>query len=187
MTEEINMILDDLKASNSKSMTHLESEFRKIRTGKAAPDMLDGVLVDYYGSKTALSKVANVSTLDPRTLTVQPWEKNMIGECAKGIINANLGLAPQDNGEMLIISIPMLTEERRRDLAKIAKAESENAKVSIRNNRKDAMDFIKELKNDGLSEDIAKSAEGEIQTITDSFVKKAEDLLVLKEKDIMTV
>src|SRR5690554_8127837 len=187
MTEEINMTISEFKSGNDKSLSFLKSELRKIRTGKATSDMLDGVMVDYYGSMTDLSQVANVGTLDGRTLTVQPWEKSILGKCAKGIINANLGLAPQDNGEMLIISIPMLTEERRRDLVKIAKAESENAKVSIRNNRKDAMDFIKELKNDGLSEDIAKSAEGEIQAITDSFVKKAEDLLVLKEKDIMTV
>lgn len=187
MTEEIKMAIDEFKSANDKSLVFLESELRKIRTGKASPDMLSGVMVDYYGSKTALSQVATIGSLDARTLTVQPWEKPMLAECAKAIINANLGLAPQDNGEMLIINIPMLTEERRRELVKIAKAEGENAKVSVRNNRKDAMDYIKELKNDGLSEDIAKSTEGEIQEITDLYVKKIDNLMELKEKDIMTI
>jgi len=187
MTEEINMTISEFKSGNDKSLSFLKSELRKIRTGKATPDMLDGVMVDYYGSMTDLSQVANVGTLDGRTLTVQPWEKSILGECAKAIINANLGLAPQDNGEMLIITIPMLTEERRKDLAKIAKSEGEHAKVSIRNNRKDAMDYIKELKNEGLSEDIAKSAEAEIQEVTNSYVKKIDDIIDAKEKDIMTI
>lgn len=187
MIEDINETISEFKSSNDKSLTFLESELRKIRTGKATPDMLDGVLVEYYGSMTELSKVANIGTLDGRTLTVQPWEKNILGECAKAIINANLGLAPQDNGEMLIINIPMLTEERRKELAKIARSEGEHAKVSIRNNRKDAMDFIKELKNEGLSEDQAKSAEQNIQEVTDTYVKKIDDLIDVKEKDIMTI
>lgn len=187
MIEDINETISEFKSSNDKSLTFLESELRKIRTGKATPDMLDGVLVEYYGSMTELSKVANIGTLDGRTLTVQPWEKNILGECAKAIINANLGLAPQDNGEMLIINIPMLTEERRKELAKIARSEGEHAKVSIRNNRKDAMDFIKELKNEGLSEDHAKSAEQNIQEVTDTYVKKIDELIDVKEKDIMTI
>src|SRR5690554_6645534 len=181
MTEEINETIKEFKSSNNKSLSFLESELRKIRTGKATPDMLDGVMVEYYGNMTELSQVANVGTLDARTLTVQPWEKNMLGECAKGIINANLGLNPQDNGEMLIINIPMLTEERRKELAKIARSEGEHAKVSIRNNRKDAMDYIKELKNEGLSEDIAKSAENDIQEVTDSYVKRIDDFIEAKE------
>lgn len=187
MSEEVEMTMSDLKSSNAKSLAFLESELKKIRTGKATPDMLDGVMVEYYGSPTEITKVANVGTLDGRTITVQPWEKSMLDACAKGIINANLGLNPQDNGEMLIISIPMLTEERRRELAKQAKAEGENAKVSVRNNRKDAMDFVKELKNDGLSEDEVKSAEDEIQSITNNFSKKIDDLIAVKEKMIMTV
>ncbi|HLV42938.1 MAG TPA: ribosome recycling factor [Brumimicrobium sp.] len=187
MTEEINMTISEFKSSNEKSLTFLSSELRKIRTGKATPDMLSGVMVDYYGSMTDLSQVANVGTLDGRTLTVQPWEKNILSECAKAIINSNLGLAPQDNGEMLIITIPMLTEERRKDLAKIAKSEGEHAKVSIRNNRKDAMDYVKELKNEGLSEDIVKSAEAEIQEITNSYVKRIDEVLDAKEKDIMKI
>ncbi|PWH81568.1 ribosome recycling factor [Brumimicrobium oceani] len=187
MVEEINETIKDFKESNNKSLSFLDSELHKIRTGKATPDMLDGVLVEYYGSMTNLSKVANIGTLDGRTLTVQPWEKNILGACAKAIINANLGLAPQDNGEMLIINIPMLTEERRKELAKIARAEGEHAKVSIRNNRKDAMDYIKELKNEGLSEDDMKTAESEIQDVTDSFVKKIDSLIDAKEVDIMKI
>jgi ribosome recycling factor len=187
MTEELNMIYDEVKSSNEKSMGHFESELTKIRAGKAAPAMLQSVMVDYYGSQTPLQQVANVSVMDARTLTVQPWEKDMLGELMKGIVNANLGFAPQDNGEMLIISIPPLTEERRRDLVKRAKAEAENAKVSVRSNRKDALDMIKGLKDDGLSEDMQKDAEGRIQTITDSFTAKVDDLFVLKEKDIMTI
>ena len=187
MTEETNEAISELKLANSKSITYLESELRKVRAGKATPSMLDGVMVDYYGNLTNINQVANIGTLDGRTLTVQPWEKSILGECAKAIINANLGLAPQDNGDMLIITIPVLTEERRKELAKIARAEGEHAKVSIRNNRKDAMDYIKELKNEGLSEDDAKKVENEIQDVTNSFVKKIDDLIEVKEKDIMTI
>jgi ribosome recycling factor len=187
MTEELNMIYDEFKASNEKSIEHFESELMKIRAGKASPAMLQGVMVDYYGSKTPLQQVANVGVMDARTLTVQPWEKGMLGELMKGIVNANLGFAPQDNGEMLIISIPPLTEERRRDLVKRAKAEAENAKVGIRSHRKDALDMIKGLKDDGLSEDMQKDAESQVQQITDDFTNKVEELLTAKEKDIMTI
>lgn len=187
MNEEVDMIKEDFNISNQKSLTFLELELKKIRTGKATPDMLDSVMVEYYGNMTELNKVANVGTLDGRTLTIQPWEKGMLSECAKGIINSNLGLNPQDNGEILIITVPMLTEERRKELSKQARSEGENTKVSIRNNRKDAMDFIKSLKNEGLSEDESKSAEEEIQNITNSFVKKVDDLITSKEKVIMTI
>jgi len=187
MTEELNMVYDEFKSSNEKSIEHFEAELTKIRAGKAAPAMLQSVMVDYYGSPTPIQQVANIGVMDARTLTVQPWEKDMLGELMKGIVNANLGFAPQDNGEMLIISIPPLTEERRRDLVKHAKAEAENAKVSIRSHRKDALDMIKGLKDDGLSEDMQKDAEGQVQTITDSFTKKIEELFELKEKDIMTI
>jgi ribosome recycling factor len=125
--------------------------------------------------------------MDARTITVQPWEKTMLNEIAKGIINSNLGFAPQNNGEVLIISVPPLTEERRRDLVKRAKAEAEHAKVAIRNNRKDALDMVKDLKSEGLSEDMSKDAETEIQNITNGFVKKVDELVELKEKDIMTI
>lgn len=187
MTEDLDLIFDEFKSSNSKTLTHLENELSRIRAGKATPAMLNGVMVEYYGSPTPLQQVANVSTIDARTITVQPWEKNMLNEIAKGIMNANLGLNPQNNGEVLLIAVPPLTEERRRDLVKKAKGEGEHAKVGIRNHRKDAMDMIKDLKNEGLSEDMVKDAEEEIQQITNSFIRKIDDLLEVKEKDIMTV
>jgi ribosome recycling factor len=187
MVEDVQLIYDEFKASNHKSMAHLENELTKIRAGKATPSMLNGVMVDYYGSPTAIQQVANISTMDARTITVQPWEKNMLNEIAKGIINSNLGFAPQNNGEVLIISVPPLTEERRRELAKKAKAEGEHAKVGIRNNRKDSLDMLKDLKNDGLSEDLFKDAEEEIQQITNGFSKKVDELIDLKEKEIMTI
>jgi ribosome recycling factor len=187
MTEELTMIYDDFKVCNSKTINHFETELIKIRAGKASPAMLGGVMVDYYGSMTPLQQVANVNTSDARTILVQPWEKAMLNEIARGIINSSLGLNPQNNGELLIITVPPLTEERRRDLVKRAKAEAENAKVGIRNNRKDAIDMIKELKNDGLSEDLAKGAEDEVQKITNGAIKSVDELVELKEKDIMTV
>jgi ribosome recycling factor len=187
MTEDLNMIYDEFKSSNKKTIEHLEAELVKIRAGKATPSMLHGVMVDYYGSATPIQQVANIGVMDARTLTVQPWEKDMLGELSKGIVNANLGFAPQDNGEMLIISVPPLTEERRRDLVKRAKAEAENAKVSIRSHRKDALDMVKALKDDGLSEDMQKDAEAQIQQITDKSTKDIEALLETKEKDIMTI
>lgn len=181
------MIYDEFKNSNNRSISHLEAELTKIRAGKATPSMLSSVMVDYYGSPTPIQQVANITTMDARTITVQPWEKAMLNEIAKGIINSNLGFAPQNNGEVLIISVPPLTEERRRDLVKRAKAEAEHAKVGVRNNRKDALDMVKDLKTEGLSEDMSKDAETEIQNITNSFVKKVDELVELKEKDIMTI
>lgn len=187
MIEELNMIYDEFKGANNKSISHYEVELSKIRAGKASPAMLQSVVVDYYGSPTPLQQVANVNTLDARTLTVQPWEKAMLDEIMKGIINANLGFAPQNNGESLLISVPPLTEDRRRDLVKRAKAEAENAKVAIRNHRKDALDMVKSLKDDGMSEDMQKDAENEIQNITNNFSTKIDSLLENKEKDIMTI
>ncbi len=187
MTEELNMIYDEFKESNQKTLNHLENELVKIRAGKASPAMLSGVMVEYYGSMTPLQQVANVNTTDARTIIVQPWEKPLLNDIAKGIINANLGLNPQNNGEQLIITVPPLTEERRRDLVKRAKSEAENAKIGVRNNRKDALDMIKDLKNEGLSEDLVKVGEEEIQKITNSYIKKVDELVELKEKDIMTV
>jgi ribosome recycling factor len=187
MVEDLQMIYDDFKSSNAKSIEHLETELMKIRAGKATPSMLNGVMVDYYGTMTAIQQVANITTMDARTITVQPWEKSMLNEIAKGIINSNLGFAPQNNGEILLISVPPLTEERRRELVKKAKGETEHAKVAIRNNRKDSLDMVKDLKNDGLSEDLTKDAEAEIQLITNSFIKKIDDLVEIKEKEIMTI
>lgn len=187
MTEELQLIYDEFKSSSQKSLDHLEHELLKVRAGKATPSMLTGVIVDYYGSPTPIQQVANIGTMDARTLTVQAWEKNMLNEIAKGIMNANLGLNPQNNGEQLIIQIPPLTEERRRDLVKKARSEGEHAKVGVRNNRKDALDMVKSLKADGLSEDMSKDAENEIQNITNGFIKKVDELVDAKEKDIMTI
>ena len=181
------MLFRSFKSSNEKTLVHLETELSKVRASKASPGMLNGVMVEYYGSMTPLQQVANVNTMDARTIVVQPWEKPLLNDIAKGILNANLGLNPQSNGEQLIISVPPLTEERRRDLVKRAKSECENAKVGVRNHRKDAMDMIKDLKNDGLSEDLAKGAEEEVQQITNAFIKRIDDVLEIKEKDIMTV
>jgi ribosome recycling factor len=187
MTEELTMIYDEFKEANQKSLNHLENELVKIRAGKASPAMLNSVMIEYYGSMTPLHQVANVNTTDARTIIVQPWEKPLLNDIAKGIINANLGLNPQNNGEQLIITVQPLTEERRRDLVKRAKTEAENAKIGVRNNRKDALDMIKDLKNEGLSEDMVKVGEEEIQKITNSYIKKVDELVELKEKDIMTV
>jgi len=187
MTEELNMIYDELRSSNQKSIEHLENELMKVRAGKATPSMLTSVMVDYYGAPTPILQVANISTMDARTITVQPWEKAMLGEISKGIINSNLGFAPQNNGEIIIISVPPLTEERRRELVKKAKAECEHAKVGIRNNRKDALDMVKDMKTEGLSEDMTKDAEVVVQNVTDSYIKIVDDVFDLKETDIMTI
>ncbi|MCH2199437.1 MAG: ribosome recycling factor [Flavobacteriales bacterium] len=187
MSEEVTMALDEAKEQMQGSINHLEVELGKIRAGKAHPSMLDSVKLDYYGTITPLKQVANVSTPDARTITVQPWEKSMLDAITTAIINSNLGLNPQNNGELIIINVPALTEERRRELSKRVRAEGENAKVSIRNARKDANDFIKSAEKDGLSEDMAKTAEGQVQDITNSFTKKIDDICDAKEADIMTV
>ena len=185
MTEEINFILDSAKEAMNGSIAHLEKEFLNIRAGKASPQMLGGVFVDYYGSQTPISQVANINAPDARTLTVTPWEKNMLGPIEKAIMIANLGLNPMNNGENIIINIPALTEERRRDLVKQAKHEAEEAKIGIRNHRKDANTDIKKKKKNGTAEDICKKAEEDVQKLTDTFIKKIEELLAVKEAEIM--
>jgi len=187
MNEELQMAFDEAKDLMDKAISHLNSELTKIRAGKANPTMLETVMVDYYGSLTKLGQVANINTPDSKTLSVQPWEKAMLEPIATAIINSNLGLNPMDNGEMLIINVPMLTEERRKDLAKKARAEGEHAKVSVRNARKDANDFIKSSEKDGLSEDIAKSAEASVQDLTNKYNASVEEIIAKKETDIMTV
>ena len=187
MEEEISFIIDSTKESMNKSISHLENELTKIRAGKANPSMLDPVSVDYYDSLTPLNQVANVNTLDARTISIQPWEKSMLEPIERAIINANIGLNPQNNGEMIMINVPPLTEERRIALVKQVKAEGEHAKVSIRNSRKEANDEIKKLQNDGLSEDRSKSLEGDVQKMTDEYGAKIDHVCDLKEKDIMTV
>jgi ribosome recycling factor len=166
------------------AVSHLEKEMLNIRAGKANPIMLSTVKVEYYGTPTPLSQVANINTPDARTLTVQPWEKNLLADIEKAILIANLGFNPMNNGESVIINIPPLTEERRRDLAKLAKAESENAKIVIRAARKDAND---EIKKSEASEDVQKNYEIDIQTLTDEFIKKVDEIFSLKEKEILTV
>ena len=185
MNEDIQFILDATKEAMINAIKHLEKEFVNIRAGKASPAMLGSVMVDYYGSQTPLSQVANVNTPDGRTITVQPWEKSMLQEIERGIAYANLGFNPMNNGETIIINVPPLTEERRRDLAKQAKAEAADAKVSIRAARKDANNDIK--KNEDVSEDLKKNAEIDVQEMTDTYVKKVDDLFDNKEKEIMTV
>ena len=185
--EEIEFILDSTKESMVGTIEHLEKEFLNIRAGKASPQMLGSVFVDYYGSQTPLSQVSNVNVPDARTITIQPYEKSMLQTIEKAIMVANLGFNPMNNGENIIISVPPLTEERRRDLVKQAKAEAEDAKISIRNARKDANTDIKKLEKEGTSEDICKSAEEDIQKLTDSFIRKVEEHLVIKEAEIMKV
>lgn len=185
--EELEMVYDLAREGMRASIEHLERELIKIRTGRANPLMLDGVRVDYYGSATPLNQVANINTPDAHTLMIQPWEKSILHEIERAIINANLGLNPQNNGEMVIINVPPLTEERRRALVKQAKNEAENAKVSIRSARHEALDEVKKLKDNHLSEDLARDAEVEIQKIHDKFVSRVEKELELKEADIMKV
>jgi len=187
MTEEVNFILDSTKEAMSNALTHLEKQFSNIRAGKASPAMLGSVMVDYYGSQTPLSQVGNVNTPDARTITIQPYEKSMIQEIEKGIMVANLGFNPMNNGESVIISVPPLTEERRRELVKQAKAEAEDAKVGVRNDRKSANNEIKKLEKDGLSEDVAKNAETDIQELTDKHSKQIDKMLADKEVEIMKV
>jgi len=183
--EEITFIIDTAKEAMDKAVKHLEKQFLNIRAGKASPAMLGSVMVDYYGSQTPLSQVANVNTPDGRTISVQPWEKNMLQEIEKAIMNANLGFNPMNNGDFIIINVPPLTEERRRDLAKQAKAEAEDAKIGVRNARKEANNDIK--KTDDASEDVQKNAEADVQDLTDKYVKKIDEILAVKEKEIMTV
>jgi len=185
MNDELQFILDTSAEAMVNALKHLEKQFVNIRAGKASPAMLGSVMVDYYGSQTPLSQVANVNTPDGRTITVQPWEKSMLQEIERGIMIANIGFNPMNNGETIIINVPPLTEERRRELAKQAKAEAEEAKIGVRNARKDANNDIKKM--DDASEDVKKNVEMDIQDMTDTYVKKVEDLFHAKEKEIMTV
>ncbi|QYJ69287.1 ribosome recycling factor [Flavobacterium litorale] len=185
--EEIDFILDSTKESMDGSVAHLEKEFLNIRAGKASPAMLGSVMVDYYGSQTPLTQVANVNTPDARTITIQPWEKAMLQPIEKAIMIANLGFNPMNNGDNIIINVPPLTEERRKDLVKQAKGEAEDAKISIRNARKDANTEIKKLEKEGASEDMRKDAEDSVQELTDSFIKKVDELFTHKEVEIMKV
>ena len=185
MNEDIQFILDTTEEAMENAIKHLEKQFVNIRAGKASPAMLGSVMVNYYGAQTPLNQVSNVNTPDGRTITVQPWEKSMLQEIEKGIQIANLGFNPMNNGETIIINVPPLTEERRRDLVKQAKAESEDAKIGIRSARKDANTEIKKL--DHVSEDLQKNAEIDVQEMTDKYVRKVDQIFEVKEKEIMTV
>lgn len=182
--EDIQFILDTTKEAMDAAVKHLEKQFLNIRAGKASPAMLGSVMVDYYGSQTPLSQVANVNTPDGRTITVQPWEKSMLQEIERGIMVSNLGFNPMNNGDTIIINVPPLTEERRKELAKQAKAEAEDAKVGIRSARKDANN---EIKKTDVSEDLQKNAEIDVQELTNTYVDKIEKTLSVKEEEIMTV
>jgi len=184
MNEDIQFIIDTAKEAMDAAMKHLEKQLVNIRAGKASPAMLGSVMVDYYGSQTPLNQVANVNTPDGRTISVQPWEKSMLQEIERGIMVANLGFNPMNNGETIIINVPPLTEERRRELAKQAKAEAEDAKVGIRNARKDANNEIKKV---DVSEDVQSNAEVDVQDLTNKYVKKIDQILSIKEEEIMTV
>jgi ribosome recycling factor len=187
MQEEVDFILEHTEEKMKAAIAHLEKELLHVRAGKASPAMLDGVVVDYYGSLTPLNQVANISTPDARTVAIQPWEKNLIPIIEKAIMNANLGFNPDNNGEIIRINVPVLTEERRRNLVKQAQQEGENAKVSIRTVRKDANESLKKLLKEGLSEDLEKDGEAEVQRLTDEFGINVENLVKAKEKDIMTI
>jgi len=183
--EEIEFILESTNEQMTNTIKHLEIAFSKIRAGKANPQMLDNVNIDYYGVQTPLSQASNINTPDARTISVQPWDKSMLEIMEKAIIDANLGFNPMNNGETIIINVPPLTEERRVQLVRQAKSESENAKVSIRSSRKDANDELKKL--NGISEDILKDSENKVQNLTDSFTSKIDSFFSLKEEEILTI
>lgn len=187
MSEEIALIQSDTEATMTKAISHLEAELVKIRAGKANPNMLEGITAEYYGSPTPISQIANVSILDARTISVQPWEKNMLQPIERAILASNIGINPQNDGNSIRLFLPPLTEERRKELVKKCNNEGENAKVSIRNIRRDAIEHIKKLQKDGLSEDIAKDAEADIQELTNRYISIIEKHLAAKEKEIMAV
>lgn len=187
MSDDVTLILDDAQDSMQKALNHLETELIKIRAGKATPQMLDGLTVDYYGSLTPLNQVANVSVMDARTLTIQPWEKNMLQPIERSIIAANLGVTPQNDGNIIRLFMPPLTEERRKEFVKRANGEGEQSRVSVRSIRREAIEQIKKLQKDGLSEDEAKDAEKRMQDLTDKFIALVDKHLAAKEKEIMAV
>jgi ribosome recycling factor len=185
--EEVQLFLDDTREHMDNALKHLSVVLAKIRAGKATTGMLDGLMVDYYGSMTPLNQVSSVNTPDAHTIFIKPWEKTLIQEIERSIANSDLGFNPQNDGEQVIINVPALTEERRRDLVKQVKHEGENCKISIRNSRHDGLHQIKALKDDGVSEDNIKQGEDLVQKLTDEFTKKTDDLIGHKEDEIMKV
>ena len=187
MNEEVDLILEETKERMVKALEHLELELSRLRAGRANPALLDGITVDYYGVNSPLSQVSNINTPDPKTIQIQPWEKNMLGTIEKAIMAANIGLTPVNNGEVIRINIPPLTEERRHQLVKQVRNEGETAKISIRSARKWANDELKQSLKDGLPEDIEKDATETVQEMTHEFNTKVDKVMALKEKDVMTV
>jgi ribosome recycling factor len=187
MVDELKKIPEAAKEAMAKAINHLEAELVKIRAGKATPGLVDGIMVDYYGNPTPINQVGNISVTDARTLTIQPWEKNMLQPIERSIIAANIGINPQNDGNIIRLFMPPLTEERRKELVKRAQHEGEHSKVAIRNIRRDSMEHIKRLQKNGLSEDICKDAEKEVQDTTDRYIGTVEKHLTTKEKEIMTV
>lgn len=187
MSEALDMIIDDASEQMKKAIRHLESELAKIRAGKANPVILDGIHVDYYGSATPLSQVANITVADARTLNIQPWEKQMLAPIEKAIIASNIGLNPQNDGNIIRLFLPPLTEERRKELVKRVNNEGEQAKVSVRSIRRDAIEQIKKEQKDGLSEDIAKDGETRVQVVTDKYISLVDQHCKEKDKEIMTI
>jgi ribosome recycling factor len=187
MSDELNIIRELAQENMDKAISHLETELVKVRAGKANPNLVEGIVVDYYGTPTPVSQIGNVSVADARTLTIQPWEKNMLQPIERAIIAANIGINPQNDGNMIRLFMPPLTEERRKELVKRSHGEGEHSKVAIRNIRRDAMEQVKKLQKNGLSEDICKDAESKIQEMTDRYIVLVDKHLAAKEKEIMTV
>ena len=187
MNEEVQMVYEMAKEHMEKAIEHLDNELMRIRAGKANVHILDGVMVDYYGTPTPLNQVSNISTPDAKTIMIQPLEKTMIDPIEKALMVSNVGITPGNNGEVIRLVIPQLTEERRRDLVKQVKTEGENARVSVRNARREANDEYKSMQKDGLSEDETKTAEDNIQKLTDEFTEQVEKIVEAKDQDIMTI
>ncbi len=187
MSVELELIYEDAEETMKKAIGFLEVELSKIRAGKANPTMLDGIMVDYYGAPTPINQVANINIIDARTISIQPWEKKMLQPIERGIIAANIGMNPQNDGINIRLYLPPLTEERRRELAKRASAEGEHSKVAIRNIRREAIEEIKKLQKEGLSEDVAKDAEKDVQDLTDRYIILVDKHLAAKEKEIMSI
>lgn len=187
MTEDISTLIAGAEDQMKKAINHLEAELIKIRAGKANPQMLDNLVVDYYGSPMPINQVANISVMDARTLTIQPWEKNMLQPIERAIINGNIGVTPQNDGVIIRLFLPPLTEERRKELVKKCQAEGEHSKIAVRNIRRDAIESIKKMQKSGLSEDAAKDSEADIQQVTDKFISAIDKHLASKEKEIMAV
>ncbi|MEY2829324.1 MAG: hypothetical protein RIQ33_1182 [Bacteroidota bacterium] len=185
--DDAQIFIDDATETMQKAIEHLEYELSKIRAGKASPAMLEGIVVEYYGAHSPLSQVSNINNTDARTLVIQPWEKSMLSIIERAILGANLGVTPLNDGQILRLVLPPLTEERRKELVKTARAAAEFAKVAIRNIRREAIESIKKLQKDGLSEDIVKDGEADVQAQTDKYIVLADKLMDAKEKEIMTV